>query len=347
MQLSSVINELVEEKDIDRAELRTIVCEGLLAAYEKKYPDLKLRAHYIEKTGEVVVEHVSIRKARLVNPDAQLGDKVWTPFDGGIGRIEIMRAKQVIAARIRKIECAAIYNEFKSKEGTIIQGVVHKLERGGASVKIHDTLAFLPRSLAIPGEKLIPGYPIRALLKEVLAEPRGDNQLILDRSSERFVVKLFELEFPEVYEKIVEVRRAVRLPGYKSKVAVSSTDKNIDPVGTCIGVGGVRIRPLLKELGGEKIDVLMWSDNLEVLVRGALKPAEINRVEIVEGEGARVWLDDEQRAVAIGKMGQNIALASKLVEIPIRLMESGRASRPAFDDGGLQLDQDDESDNER
>lgn len=344
MRLSEVISELVEEKDIDLAELRSIVCEGLLAAYEKAFPESVFRARYVEKTGEVLVEieatvvagtgdemgEISLRKGRGLKKDAEVGDRVWVPFEEKIGRREIMWAKQTIAGRIRKIEAASVYEEFKPKEGLVVQGVVHKLERGGAAIKIQETMAFLPRSLSIPGEKLVIGYPVRALLKEVLLEPQGDNQLILDRSSELFLRKLFELEIPEVYEKLVEIKKLVRIAGYKSKIAVSSSDKNIDPVGTCIGLGGIRIRPILKELSGEKIDILAWSDNLENFVKVALKPAEINRVSIVEGEGAHVWLDDDQRAVAIGKMGQNIALASKLVGIPIRLMESGSAGRTSF-----------------
>ena len=133
------------------------------------------------------------------------------PFDGKIGRIEILRAKQVIANSIRRIEASAIYEEFKDKEGTIVHGTIHKCERGGAAVKIGETLAFLPKSLMIPGEKCAAGYTIRALLKEVLPEPRNDNQLILDRTSELFLQRLFELEIPEVFEKLVEIKKIVEL----------------------------------------------------------------------------------------------------------------------------------------
>jgi N utilization substance protein A len=139
---------------------------------------------------------------------------------------------------------------------------------------------------------------------------------------------LFELEIPEVFERLVEIKKILRAPGYKSKVAVVSHDLNIDPVGTCVGVGGVRIKPILKELGGEKIDVIAWNDSPEALVRGALKPAEINRVELAEnGTDAYVWLDDEQRSLAIGKMGQNISLASRLTGLNLHLMQQVQASK--------------------
>ena len=233
-----------------------------------------------------------------------------------------MRAKQVIANSIRKIETSAIYEEFKPKEGTIVTGAIHKIERNGATVKIGDAMAFLPKSLAVPGEKIIPGYSIRALLKEVLLEPRNDNQLILDRVSEKFLHRLFELEIPEVFEKLVEIKKIVRIPGYKSKVAVVSHDKNIDPVGTCVGINGARIKPILKELNSEKVDVITWSDSLEILIRDALKPARINRVELVDDQNAQVWLDEDQRSLAIGKMGQNITLASRLTGVNIHLMQS-------------------------
>ena len=166
---------------------------------------------------------ITLRKARGFNEKLSLVKWYNVPFDGKIGRIEILRAKQVIANSIRRIEASAVYEEFKDKEGTIIHGSIHKCERGGAAVKIGDTLAFLPKSLMIPGEKCIAGYTIRALLKEVLPEPRNDNQLILDRSSELFLQRLFELEIPEVFEKLVEIKKIVRTPGYKSKVAVDFT----------------------------------------------------------------------------------------------------------------------------
>lgn len=336
MRLTEVIDELVEERGLERDVLAGIVCEGMLAAYAKKYPDLTLNVDFDKKTNEMVIliekqvvntvqdedRQISVRKSRAFNAKAELGDMVKVPFDGKIGRIEILRAKQVIANSIRRIEASAVYQEFKDKEGTIIYGTIHKCERGGAVVKIGDTLAFLPKSLMIPEEKCSAGYSIRALLKEVLPEPRNDNQLILDRSSELFLQRLFELEIPEVFEKLVEIKKIVRIPGYKSKVAVISHDKNIDPVGTCVGIGGARIKPILKELGGEKIDVIVWSDSPEILIRDSLKPAQINRVEIVDDQNCNVYLNEDQRSLAIGRMGQNISLATRLSGYNIHLVKA-------------------------
>ncbi len=335
MKLSLVIDQLVEERGLDKSILSSIICEGMLAAYEKKYPNLKLSVEHDKKTDELVISvekkvvgtvqdeetEVSLRRARFIDKDVEEGSALQLPFEGKIGRIEILRAKQVIASKIRNIEAGVVYDEFKDKEGTVVHGVVHKCERGGTVVKVRETLAFLPRSLTSPTDKCVVGHPIRALLKEVLPEPRNENQLILDRVSERFLQGLFELEIPEVFERLVEIKKIVRMAGYKSKVAVVSHDSNIDPVGTCVGVGGARIKPILKEIGGEKIDIIAWSDSPEILIRSALKPAEISRVEIDQGDNARVWLDDDQRSLAIGKMGQNISLASRLTGFNIHLMQ--------------------------
>lgn len=336
MKLSDVIETLVEERGLDKAVLSDIVCEGMLGAYQKKYPEAPLRVLCETSQGEPIIEiekdvvssvsdedtEISLRKARGVDPSVAVGDKVWLPFDGSIGRIEILRARQIIAGKIREIEAAAVYDEFKEKEGAILQGTVHKNERSGVSIKVQDHLAFLPKSLSIPGEKCPAGFPIRVMLKEVLKQPRSENQLILDRASSEFLQKLFELEIPEVFESLVDIKKIVRNPGYKSKVAVISNDPNVDPVGTCVGVGGVRIKPILKELGNEKIDIVQWTDNPEVLIRHALKPAEINRVELSDDSlSAKVWLDDDQRSLAIGRMGQNISLASRLTGINIELVQ--------------------------
>lgn len=336
MKLSQVIEELVEEKGLDRTILSSIICDGLLAAYNKRYPDLVFQISHNRKTDEIEIKaqkkvvasvenddaEISLRKARAIDPSAELGAELPVPFDGKIGRIEILRAKQVIATKIRDVEAAAIYNEYKEKKGSIVHGTIHKCERNGMSLKLDDSLAFLPNSLSLPSDKCIVGYSIRALLKDVLTEPRNDYQLILDRASAEFVRRLFELEIPEIFEKIVEIKKIVRIPGYKTKVAVISHDKNIDPVGTCVGVGGVRIKPILKELGGEKIDVIPWHDSMEDMIADALKPAVISRIELVDDVNARVWLDEDQRSLAIGRMGQNIALASQLVGLNINLVQS-------------------------
>ena len=335
VDLLSVINDLVEEKGLDRSVLSSIVAEGMMAAYVKKYPQVKLQIDYDKKNGDISVlalktvvssvkdelKEIGLRKAIIYNKNIKVGEELWVKFESPVGRIEILTAKQMISDKIRKIEALAVYNMFKPSEGEIIYGTVYKLQSNGALIKIQENYGFLPKSLSILEEKLIINSPIRVLLKEVLIEPRNENQLILDRSSSEFIKKLLFIEIPEIFERIVEIKNIVRIAGYKSKIIVSSSDRNIDPVGTCIGIGGVRIKPILKELCNEKVDIISQSDSLETMVRDSLKPAKVDRVEIEGPTRAIVWLDDEQRAIAIGKLGQNIALASKLLGVDIKLAE--------------------------
>jgi len=335
VKLSQVMEELVEERGLDRAVLSTIVCEGLQAAYAKKYPEVTLTVEYDKKADELSIfahkavvssvenelTEISLRKAKGIQEDVQLGDIVKVPFDMPIGRIEVLKAKQTIAQQIRTIEAEAIYREFKPKEGTIVTGTVYKAEMHGVIVKVGEVLAFLPKSLMTPGDVCTPGYTMRFVLKEVLSEPRNDNQLILDRKSPEFLAGLFKLEIPEIYENVVEIKKIVRIAGYKSKVLVTSHEKNIDPVGTCIGFGGARIKPILRELGAEKIDIINAGYSTEDLVKNALKPAVVRRVLLVDDKSAQVWLDADQRSIAIGKMGQNVSLASELCGMDIQLME--------------------------
>lgn len=353
MKISHVIEELVEERSLDYGVIADIICEGLLAAYKKKYPEAPIKVTLDRKRDEVAITiekkvvnavqddlvEITLRKARALFPEAMLDQVIEVPFEGPIGRIEILKAKQVIAQRIRNIEAAAIYKEFKEKEGTLVVGTIHKAERNGVTVKIGDTLAFLPKSLMIPGDKCVVGYTIRALLKEVLPEPRNDNQLILDRSSSEFLQALLELEIPEIYEKLVEVKKIARIAGYKSKILVVSHDKNIDPVGTCIGFGGARIKPILRELGTEKIDIIGEKDSPEEFVIDALKPAEIRRVQLM-GKVATVWVSPDQRSLAIGKLGQNIRLASELTGFEIHLAQDDteKPTAPIAEEGDESID---------
>lgn len=346
MKLSQVIDELIDERGLNRNVLSSIICEGMLAAYKKRYPSVNFDLNYNKKSDEIEVRayktvattvldadlEISLRKAKSIDENVNLGDVVLVPFSDPIGRIEILKAKQVIAQKIRSIEAQAIYKEFIDKVGTIVYGSVHKCEKNGVTVKVGDVYAFLPKSLMSSSDKCIVGHPIKALLKEVLEEPRSENQLILDRASAEFVKCLFEQEIPEAQlssgtfanSRLIEIKKIVRVAGYKTKMLVASYDKNIDPVGTSIGLGGSRIKPILKELGGfEKIDIIAADQSLENIIKKALKPAEVNRVEFLDNKkAAQVWVDEDQRSVAIGKMGQNISLASDLTGIAIDLMKS-------------------------
>lgn len=335
MNLTDVIDNLVEERGLDRDKVITIIADGISAAYSKKYPGVTFYVIYNKKTGnlditsdkEVVATvldddfEISLRRAKIVDPSAQIGLVLQIPFEESVGRIEILAAKQIIAGKIRELEQLAVYDDFKEKIGTIITGTVHKRERSGYAVKVGEVLALLPHDAVIPQEIIKTGHPIRALLREVYPIARGDYQLVLDRASSDFVKQLIVAEIPEVFEGLVEIKKMVRIPGYKTKIVVASNRKEIDPVGTCVGVGGARIKPILRELGQEKIDLIQATDSIEKLVRYSLKPAEIDRVELVDDDKVVVWLAPDQRSYAIGKMGQNINLASSLVGLAIQLQD--------------------------
>jgi transcription termination/antitermination protein NusA len=334
VNILEILQEFVAEKKLDQATLISIASEGIVEAYKRKYPDLPLRV-VLTPEHEFVVEiekeivsrvadqdrEISLLKARNIKSKAKAGETLWVPFEGKIGRVEILKARQIISSHIRNIETKQLYDLFKPKEGEIIVGIVQKYERSGVVVSIGEAFAFLPKSNMIPEEHLVVGYSIRALLKEVLTEPVEDHQLILDRISPLFVQRLFELEIPEVFDRIVEIKEVVRAPGYRTKVVVTSKDRNIDPVGTCVGVAGSRIKPILKEISGEKVDVIGWNESLEIRVKNALKPAVIDRIELSNDEKtASVWLPEDQRAIAIGKGGKNVALVTKLTGVNVQFM---------------------------
>lgn len=352
MNILEVLQEFISEKGLDQAVLVDIAIEGVLAAYKRKYPDLPLQVR-VNEQKELVVEiektvvakatdqelEISLQKARNIKKNIETGQSLWVPFDGKIGRVEVLKARQVIAQRIREIEAKQVYDIFKPKEGEIIIGVIQKYEYNGLVVSIGESFAYLPKNNMIPGERLAVGFTIRALLKEVLREPVEDYQLILDRASPDFVKRLFELEIPEVFERIVEIKDIARAPGYRTKVVVSSRDRNVDPVGTCVGVAGSRIKPILNELYGEKIDVIGWSESLELRVKNALKPAVIDRIELSpDNLSARVWLPEDQRSIAIGKGGRNVALVSRLTGVNVQFMTNESPSHEQVQNNGSEDD---------
>lgn len=356
MNLADVIEGLVEERGLEREKVVSIVCDGIRTAYEKKFPYIDFVITFNAKTGNIEVcankeivssvydddVEVSLRKARTLDSKAEVGQFISVPFEEPVGRIEILTAKQIIAGKIRELEQLGIFNAFKDRKDSIISGIVHKRERNGFVVKIGDVMALLPKEGMIPNETLRIGHPLKALLREVLPVARGDYQLILDRASGDFVKRLVEVEIPEVFEGLVEIKKIVRIAGYKTKAIVASTSKEIDPVGTCVGVGGARIKPILRELGSEKIDLIEWTENGEDLVRDSLKPAEIDKVEIVDDRKVIVWLAQDQRSYAIGKMGQNILLASRLVGLDIQLQDvsPSASSSDFFSDDVINLEDD-------
>ncbi|HZS32557.1 MAG TPA: transcription termination factor NusA [Methylomirabilota bacterium] len=273
----------------------------------------------VEKVTDPKLE-MTLEEARRLKPGAQLEDVVEVDLEmRDLGRIAAQTAKQVILQRVREAERQGIFSEYKDREGTLVRGLVHRIEKRTVIMDLGRTEAILPEREQIPGERYMAGDRVRAYILEVKNTPKGP-QVVLSRAHPGFLVRLFETEIPEIAEGIVQVRGAAREPGERAKLAVASTKRDIDPIGACVGLRGTRIQVIVKELRGEKIDIIEWSDDLPTLVARALSPAKVNSVTL-SGEGeertALVVVPDSQLSLAIGKKGQNARLAAKLTGLRV------------------------------
>lgn len=269
--------------------------------------------------------HIMLEEARKIKKNAKSGDEIAFPLETkeNFGMIAAQTAKQVIIQRIREAEKESIYGEFKKRQGEIISGIVQRMEGGNVFVDLGRATAILPREEQIRGERYRIGERTRALLFLVEETHRGIN-LFLSRSHPKFIAKLFELEIPEIANGAVEIKNIAREAGSRSKIAVVSKQDGIDPVGSCVGQKGVRISTIISELGGEKIDIIEWSDNPEDLIGNALSPAKIIEVKANEKtREAEVTVDEDQLSLAIGKMGQNVRLAAKITGWKINIKSRG------------------------
>ena len=258
--------------------------------------------------------HILIEDARKIKRDAVIGEEMVFPLEmkDDYGRIASQTAKQVIIQKIREAEKISVLGEFGKREGEIVNGTVQRIERGNIFVDMGRASGILPYEEQIPGEKYRQGERIRAYLYRVEETPRGIF-LRLSRSHPKFLIKLFEMEAPEIANATVEVKAVAREAGSRTKIAVHSTDSHIDPVGSLVGQRGVRVSTVMSELGGEKIDIIEWSPDAKQFIEGSLSPAKVLSVEINESEKtARVQVTEDQQSLAIGKGGQNVRLAAKL-----------------------------------
>jgi N utilization substance protein A len=301
-----------------------------MAAQKKFGPNAVLEAHYNNDTGEIDLfqfkkvvdsepemleeaEEIQLQEAHKLDPDANLGDELGIKVEGtDFGRIDAQTAKQVIFQKVRDAEREIIYNEYIHRKGEIITGIARRIERGNLVIDLGKTDALLPRSEIIPGEQFKPGDRVQAYLSDVVLTARGP-QLYLTRTSPKYLMKLFEMEVPEIREQIVEIKLCAREPGARSKIAVISKDRDVDPVGACVGMKGIRVQNVIQELKGEKIDIIPWSDNPVIFVRSALAPAEISSVRLDErNRTMEIMVEDDQLSLAIGRKGQNVRLAAQL-----------------------------------
>lgn len=327
-ELAKVADEIGREKGINKELISNALKESIYAAVIKKIgkygePEIKVD---IEKgiidiliPKEVSEEidskwhEISIEEAKKYKADPKLGDIIMVPTTiEALGRQAAVAAKQKLLEKIRDAEKQVIYDQFQNRVGEIVNGIVLKVERDNIVVSIGKTEAILPKRESIPTDFYNRGDYIRALLLEIRLV-KGWPQLILSRIHPDFLKKLFEMEIPEVYEGIIEVKGVAREPGDRAKVAVYSLNSNIDPVGACIGVRGVRINAISQELRGEKIDVIEWSPDPVKYVCNAISPADVILTNIFEDEKTiEVVVPDDELSLAIGKKGQNVKLAAML-----------------------------------
>lgn len=258
--------------------------------------------------------HILISDAKKIKKDAQIDEEIVFPLEGkdDYGRIASQTAKQVIIQKIREAEKVSVLGEFGKREGEIVSGTVQRIERGNIFVDMGRASGILPYEEQIPGERYRQGERIRAYLYRVEETPRGIF-LRLSRSHPKFLIKLFEMEAPEIANNVVEIKAVAREAGSRTKIAVFSNDGHIDPVGSLVGQRGVRVSTVMSELGGEKIDIIEWSADPKEFVEGALSPAKVLSVNVDEAEKtAKVEVSEDQQSLAIGKGGQNVRLAAKL-----------------------------------
>ena len=363
--LNRMVEQLGRDKGIDRDLIIEAVKEGLLLAARKEYGTYRdIETSYNEDTGEVELyqfnevvsdeefedEEIEIKldAARKLDPEAQLHDSIGMKLDiSNLGRIATQKAIQIIKQKVQDAERDIIFNEFENRKGEIASGIIRRVEVSGkigkkdnnnnSDVTRHEerkiivvdlgrTEAIIPHREQIPGESFKPGDRVQGHLLDVRQTNRGP-QIVMSRAHPDYMVKLFEVEVPEIYDNIIQIMAAAREPGQRAKIAVHSKDPAVDPVGACVGMKGSRVQNVVQELKGEKIDIVQWDEDITRFACNALAPAEISRVFLDEvNKEMEIVVPDNQLSLAIGKRGVNVRLAAKLTGWKIDIMSEKAAS---------------------
>ena len=341
-ELLQVADAVAREKSIERDQVLEAMEQAIQKAGRSKYGhEHDIRAAIDRKTGDITLaryrqvveeiedEHTQIplKAARKLDPEKNVGDFIveeLPPID--FGRIAAQTAKQVIVQKVREAERMRQFDEYKSRKGEIVQGLVKRVEFGNITVDLGRAEALLRRDESLPRESFRKDDRVRALIIDVREEPRGP-QIFLSRSHPDFMAKLFAQEVPEIYDGIIEIKAVARDPGSRAKIAVISNDSSIDPVGACVGMRGSRVQAVVGELQGEKIDIIPWSPDPATFVVNALAPAEVAKVVLDEDAGRiEVVVPDDQLSLAIGRRGQNVRLASILTGWDIDILTEAEES---------------------
>jgi len=308
IEFIEALEDMAKDKGIERDELYDMVEEGLQAAYQEQYnTNEDVEVDIDQNSGDIFID----------------GEKIQL---GQFGRIASKKAEDVIRQLIREKQNELMYETYTKRKGELVNGSIHRFEGSDVWLNLGEVEALLPGSERIPGERYQQGDSLRAYLYQVEQKP-GGLLIRVSRSMKEFVAKLMELEVPEIEDDLLEIVKIAREPGKRSKVAVQSLDEQIDPVGTCVGAGGSRVKEITEELNGEKIDVIRWSDDRELLIRNSLEPASVLSIEFNENdrgeEIAKVIVPKDDLAYAIGQNGQNVRLTVDLVgcDIDVRSPE--------------------------
>lgn len=352
-ELLLLADVLAREKNVDKEIVLGALELALASAAKKRFSeDVDIRASVDRVSGEftffrrwIVVNdrdielperEYKLHEAVEIKPDSVVGDYIEEPIEGfEIGRIGAQAAKQVILQKIRDAEREQILNDFLAREEHLVTGVIKRMERGNAIIESGRVEALLPRDQMIPKENLRPGDRVRAYLLKVDRTARGP-QIILSRITPDFLVKLFELEVPELEDGLLEIKGAARDPGSRAKIAVKSNDPRIDPIGTCVGMRGSRVQAVTSELGGERVDIILWSEDPAQFVINALAPAEVSKITVDEEKHSMdIVVDEENLAQAIGRTGQNVRLASELTAWEINLMTLEESQRKSDEESSV------------
>jgi N utilization substance protein A len=353
--LIHIIEQMSKERGIPKESILGTLEAALLSAVRKKHGiDAEINISIDSTSGEISMsavktivkkvknpmEEISVKEAKAIDSTKTAGDSIESPIlIANFGRIAAQTAKQVLFQRVREAEKEAIFEEYKDKGGEIVNGVVIRREKGAYYIALGRAEAMLPVKSTLPTETLKRGETVRSYIEEVKVTPRGP-VILLSRTHANFVGELFKMEIPEIYEGMVVIKDIVREAGERTKLTVSSNNSMVDPVGACVGMKGTRVQSIVRELRGERIDIIPWTDDPRVLIAKALSPAVVESLGINEDEkSAMVVVNDQQLSIAIGKRGQNVRLAMKLTGWDIDIISESEYNKMRKGEIEMQLDE--------
>ncbi len=353
-EILQIIEAVSREKGIPKEHLIATMEQAVQVAGRRKYGhEHNIKAEISRKSGDIklyrvlkVAENpedyfteISLEDAKEKKVDAVIGDEIYEllpPID--LGRVAAQSAKQVIVQRVSEAEREKQYQDFKDRIGEILNGVVKRVEFGNVVVDLGRAEAIIKKDQLIKGENFKINDRVKAYVQDVRLESKGP-QIFLSRTDDNMLAKLFELEVPEIYDNVIEIKGIVRDPGSKAKIAVYATDSSVDPVGSCVGIRGNRVKAITNELAGEKVDIILWTNNVAQFVINAMAPAEIAKIVIDEDKNrVEVVVPNEQLSIAIGRRGQNVRLASRLTGWSIDVMTEEQESKRRTDEFNFTTD---------